>query len=63
MEKRKLNLVVNASGGNAGKSSLNYKLSIPTVWAKAMGISAEDRLVEVSFDGQKIVIEKIKKEQ
>lgn len=58
MEIRKANVIVGNAGGNTGKSSNNYKISIPNQWIKELGISRENKEVILSFDGEKIVISK-----
>ena len=50
--------MINKVGGNASKGSLNYRVSIPTPWMQEWGISENDREVKLSFDGEKIIIEK-----
>ena len=60
MEERKLNAIVAKAGGNAGKGSYNYKMTIPSAWAKEMGIRKEDKELSVTFDGEKIIIKKAK---
>ena len=57
-ETRTLRCIVSKAGGNAGTTSLNYKISIPSAWAAALGVSLEDRELKVTFDGEKIIIEK-----
>lgn len=63
MEKRKLNIIINRAGGNAGSKSLNYKISIPSSWAAELGITKERRQMIVSFDGKKIIIEKMEENE
>lgn len=58
METRKANVIVGNAGGNTGKSSNNYKISIPNQWINEMGISKDNREVSISFDGEKIMISK-----
>ena len=58
MEERNLKILMNKSGGNASKGSYSYKMSIPSSWAKQMGVTPEERTMKVSFDGEKIIIEK-----
>ncbi len=58
METRKANVIVGNAGGNTGKSSNNYKISIPNRWINEMGISKDNREVSISFDGEKIMISK-----
>lgn len=59
MERRICNIQIGKPGGNASKGAKNYRLSIPSVWAQQMGIAPEDKTVSISFDGQRIIIEKI----
>lgn len=59
MEKRSANIIINQSGGTASKNGMTYRLTIPTLWAKSIGITPEDRQVKISFNGQKITIEKM----
>lgn len=58
METRKANIIVGNAGGNTGKSSNNYKISIPNQWINELGVSKDNREVNISFDGEKIVISK-----
>lgn len=53
METRELRAIVNKAGGSAGKESLNYKMTIPSAWAKELGITKEDRALTVSYDKEK----------
>ena len=58
MEKRIVNVIIQAPGGTAAKNSNTYKLSLPSSWVKEMGISEDDRQVEMKFDGTAITITK-----
>lgn len=58
MEKRIVNVIIQAPGGTAAKNSNTYKLSLPSSWVKEMGISEDDRQVEMKFDGTSITITK-----
>ena len=58
MEKRIVNVIIQAPGGTAAKNSSTYKLSLPSSWVKEMGISEENRQVEMKFDGTSITITK-----
>ena len=60
MESKKMNVMINKAGGNAGSNSYNYRISIPTNWAKQLGVTLDDRAVDMEFDGEKIVIKKTK---
>ena len=56
MEKRKAKISISAAGGTAGRGAKTYKLTIPSAWIAAMGITEDDREVELSFDGDKLVV-------
>lgn len=58
MEQRKGNIIIHASGGTASKSARTYKLMLPSSWAKQIGITEQDRSVELFFDGNAITIRK-----
>lgn len=60
-ESRVLNLIARKPGGNASKGAFGYKITIPTAWVTAMGLSPDDRACTVTFDGRCIIIEKCKK--
>lgn len=57
-KERTLRCMVNKAGGNAGKEALVYRVSIPSAWAKQLGITKGDQDLKVTFDGKKIVIER-----
>lgn len=59
IENRQLKAIVGKAGGTAGSESLNYKMTIPSKWANEMGITKDNRDLNVSFDGKKITIEKV----
>lgn len=59
-EERILRAIVGKAGGNAGANSLNYKVSIPSAWANALELSAENRELLITFDGKKITIQRPK---
>ena len=58
MEKRLGNIIIQAPGGTAATGSRTYKVSLPSAWIKELGITTEDRQVELSFDGKTITISK-----
>lgn len=60
MESRELNVIVGKAGGNSGKDSKNYKLTIPNTWANDLHITKEDRKVLASFDGKQIIVTRVK---
>ena len=56
METRICNLMISTSGGTAGGSANNYKISLPSTWVKELGLGAENRQMELCFDGTSITI-------
>lgn len=60
MEEKRARVIFNKSGGTAGSGGITNRITIPTTWVKEMGITEEQREVNISFDGEKIIIEKIK---
>lgn len=58
MEERKLRVMFNKAGGNASKGAMTTRITIPNAWVKQMGITPEQRDVMVTFDNNKITIEK-----
>lgn len=58
MEKRSGKIIVSSAGGTAGKNAVTYKVSLPTVWLNELGINADNRELELSFDGTAISIKK-----
>ena len=56
MEKRLGKINISAAGGTAGKGAKTYKLTVPSAWIAQLGITADERAVELSFDGKRIII-------
>ena len=56
MEKRKAKVNISAAGGTAGKGAKTCKVTLPTAWVDMLGISGENREIELSFDGIKITL-------
>lgn len=54
MEKRIGKIIIGTAGGNAGITSKNYKVSLPSKWINEMGLS--DQKIDLCFDGDKIII-------
>lgn len=59
MEEKRARVIFNKSGGTAGKGGITNRITIPTKWIKEMGITEEQREVNISFDGEKIIIKKM----
>lgn len=58
MEIRKARIIPGQAGGNSSKNSENYKISLPTLWIKTLGLNADNRNVIMEFDGEHIIISK-----
>ena len=43
----------------SGNGSLSPRITLPTKWIREMGIEESNREMKVSFDWEKIIIEKI----
>ena len=56
MEKRLAKINISAAGGTAAKGAKTCKVTLPTAWIEAMGINPERRDVELSFNGNQIVL-------
>ena len=52
------NIMINNSGGNSGKNTVNYRVSLPADMVKALGITPEDKSVTLTLEDGKIIIEK-----
>ena len=59
MEERIANIHINKAGGTASEASKNYRISLPSLWMKKLGIDEENREVSIQFDGESITIRKI----
>ena len=53
------NIIMGKAGGNSGKNTVNYKISLPAEMVKALGVTQEDKAVSVDYVNGKIIIEKI----
>jgi len=58
MEKRLAKINISTAGGTAGKGAKTYKLTIPSTWVTALGITGENRDVELTLNGDRIVVAK-----
>lgn len=56
MEYRTGKVIVSSAGGTAASGSKTYKVSIPSLWIKEMGIDENKRNIELMFDGNSIYI-------
>lgn len=60
MEQRNSKLIIGMAGGTASASAKTYKISLPNNWVERLAVTEEDRELTLSFDGEKIIIEKKK---
>lgn len=58
MESRKAKLIVNKPGGTASEKSRTYRVTLPNVWIEQLGLNENSRDIELSFDGNRIIIDK-----
>ena len=56
METRNAKLIVNKSGGTASEKSKTYRITIPNSWVEQLGISEDNREIELSFNGSEITV-------
>jgi len=63
LDSRKGNMTITSPGGNASRNAIGFRVTIPTLWGKEMGISKDDRKIQLTFtEDRKIIIEKIVEE-
>ena len=56
METRNAKLIVNKSGGTASEKSKTYRVTIPNSWVEQLGVSEDNREIELSFNGSEITV-------
>ena len=49
MDIRKARIISGRAGGNSSKNSENYKISLPTLWVKSLGLGADNRDVTIEL--------------
>lgn len=59
----KKKITVCKSGGTASKNALIYRLTVPAEIIKALGVTPEDRSVELNMVGDTLTIRKHKEEK
>lgn len=59
----KKKITVCKSGGTASKNALIYRLTVPAEMIRAIGVTPEDRSVELDMVGDTLTIRKTKKEE
>ncbi len=56
MERRIAKVNISSAGGTAAGGARTCKVTLPTTWMEAMGITEDQRELELSFDGTKITL-------
>ena len=56
MERRIAKVNISSAGGTASKGAKTCKVTLPTTWLDAMGVSEAQRELELSFDGRQITL-------
>lgn len=56
METRLGKVTASKVGGTAGRGSKTYKISLPSAWVAAMGLTGEDEHVVLTFDKETIIV-------
>lgn len=59
MTEVKRNIMFNKAGGNAGKNSYTYRLSVPVAMIEALGLTPDNRDVTLKIEPGKVIIEKV----
>ena len=55
MDKRKATMYASPPRSGTGTK---FRITLPPTWVRAMGLSEENKSVELGFDGDKIIISK-----
>lgn len=63
MEEVKRNIMITKAGGNAGKNSVGYRISLPAQMVRDLGVTPDDRAVLLYMEDGKLIIEKDKSEK
>ena len=56
-------IIINKPGGTASKNAVMYRLTIPSEMAALLGITPDDRSVELEMVGDMLTIRKTKEEK
>ena len=56
LEERKASILINTAGGTAGPGGRTYRVALPPVWVKQLGITETNREVLLQFDGESITL-------
>ena len=56
MRKRVAKVNISSAGGTAAAGAKTYKVTLPNVWMKKLGVSEGSRELEITFDGKQIIL-------
>lgn len=56
MERRTARINIGTAGGTASKGAKTCKITLPTRWLETLGVTEEQRELELSFDGTRIIL-------
>lgn len=56
LEERQAKILINKAGGTAGPKGKSYRVALPPVWARQLGVTENCRGVLLQFDGECITI-------
>jgi len=59
MERRIAKVNISSAGGTASKNSKTHKVTLPSSWLAALGISGNHRELELEFDGRQIILSRL----
>ena len=56
LDTRLTQIIISKAGGTAAKGSKTCKVALPNAWVEALGLSRENREIELAFDEDRIVL-------
>ncbi len=59
MERRIARVNISSAGGTASSDSKTCKITLPTTWVEALGITEKRRELKLTFDGTQIMMSRI----
>lgn len=63
MEVSKRKVSITKVGGNASENSKRANIGLPMPWLTKMGVDVDNRDIKMTFDGNRIIIEKASEEK
>lgn len=63
LQERRAKVLINKAGGTAGPEGRSYRVALPPVWAKQLGIAENSHEVLLQFDGECITIRRSRAEE